>query len=329
MILVTGGAGYIGSHVVIALQQAGYEVLVLDNLCYGHAEYVSPQQLQRIDLEDRQSLDKLFKSYPTIEAVIHMAAFAYVGESVSNPALYYRNNVYGTLCLLEAMVANGVKNFVFSSTCATYGEPEWIPLTEDHPQRPINPYGYTKLVIEQMLRDFDRAYGLRSVAFRYFNAAGADPEGRVGEDHNPETHLIPLVLDVALGRRPHITVFGTDYPTADGTCIRDYIHVADLADAHVLGLKYLQEGGATGAFNLGNGSGFSVREVIEMVEKVTGQPIPQQFGTRRPGDPAALIGSADRARSLLGWNPRYADLESIVTTAWKWHQKRFGLPQSH
>jgi UDP-glucose 4-epimerase len=328
MILVTGGAGYIGSHVVIALQQAGYEVLVLDNLCYGHAEYVSPQQLQRIDLEDRQSLDTLFKSHPTIEAVIHMAAFAYVGESVSNPALYYRNNVYGTLCLLETMVANGIKNFVFSSTCATYGEPDWIPLTEDHPQRPINPYGYTKLVIEQMLRDFDRAYGLRSVAFRYFNAAGADPEGRVGEDHNPETHLIPLVLDVALGRRPHITVFGTDYPTADGTCIRDYIHVADLADAHVLGLKYLQGGGETGAFNLGNGSGFSVRQVIEMVEKVTGQPIPQQFGTRRPGDPAALIGSADRARSLLGWNPRYADLESIVTTAWKWHQKRFGLPQS-
>jgi UDP-glucose 4-epimerase len=328
MILVTGGAGYIGSHVVIALQQAGCEVIVLDNLCYGHAEYVSPQQLQRIDLEDRQGLDKLFKSHPTIEAVIHMAAFAYVGESVSNPALYYRNNVYGTLCLLEAMVANGVKNFVFSSTCATYGEPEWIPLTEDHPQRPINPYGYTKLVIEQMLRDFDRAYGLRSVAFRYFNAAGADPEGRVGEDHNPETHLIPLVLDVALGRRPHITVFGTDYPTADGTCVRDYIHVADLADAHVLGLKYLQDGGETGAFNLGNGSGFSVRQVIEMVEKVSGQPIPQQFGTRRPGDPAALIGSADRARSLLGWNPRYADLESIVTTAWKWHQKRFGLPHS-
>jgi UDP-glucose 4-epimerase len=328
MILVTGGAGYIGSHVVIALQQAGYDVLVLDNLCYGHAEYVSPQQLQRIDLEDCPSLDTLFKSHPTIEAVIHMAAFAYVGESVSNPALYYRNNVYGTLCLLEAMVANGVKNFVFSSTCATYGEPEWIPLTEDHPQRPINPYGYTKLVIEQMLRDFDRAYGLRSVAFRYFNAAGADPEGRVGEDHNPETHLIPLVLDVALGRRPHITVFGTDYPTADGTCIRDYIHVTDLADAHVLGLKYLQDGGETGAFNLGNGSGFSVRQVIEMVEKVSGQPIPQQLGTRRPGDPAALIGSADRARSLLGWNPRYADLESIVTTAWKWHQKRFGLPQS-
>jgi UDP-glucose 4-epimerase len=328
MILVTGGAGYIGSHVVIALQKAGYEVLVLDNLCYGHAEYVSPQQLQRIDLEDRQSLDKLFKSHPTIEAVIHMAAFAYVGESVSNPALYYRNNVYGTLCLLEAMVANGVKNFVFSSTCATYGEPDWVPITEDHPQRPINPYGYTKLVIEQMLRDFDRAYGLRSVAFRYFNAAGADPEGRVGEDHNPETHLIPLVLDVALGRRPHITVFGTDYPTADGTCIRDYIHVADLADAHVLGLKYLQEGGETGAFNLGNGSGFSVRQVIEMVEKVSGQPVSQQFGSRRPGDPAALIGSADRARSLLGWNPRYADLESIVTTAWKWHQKRFGLPHN-
>lgn len=328
MILVTGGAGYIGSHVVIALQQAGYEVLVLDNLCYGHAEFVEPQQLHRIDLEDRLGLDTLFKNHPTIEAVIHMAAFAYVGESVSNPALYYRNNVYGTLCLLEAMVANGVKNLVFSSTCATYGEPDWIPLTEDHPQRPINPYGYTKLVIEQMLRDFDRAYGLRSVAFRYFNAAGADPEGRVGEDHDPETHLIPLVLDVALGRRPQITVFGTDYPTADGTCIRDYIHVADLADAHVLGLKYLQGGGATGAFNLGNGSGFSVRQVIEMVEKVTGQAIPQQLGTRRPGDPAALIGSADRARSILGWNPRYADLESIVTTAWNWHQKRFGLPQS-
>ncbi len=322
MILVTGGAGYIGSHVVLSLQAAGFEVLVLDNLVYGHAEYVPPEILFKLDLEDRESLDKLLSSHP-IEAVIHLAAYAYVGESVTKPAVYYRNNVYGTLCLLEAMVKAGIKSLVFSSTCATYGEPQHLPLTEDHPQHPINPYGFTKLVVEHMLRDFDRAYGLKSVAFRYFNAAGADPDGRVGEDHEPETHLIPLVLDVALKRRPLVTVFGTDYATPDGTCIRDYIHVTDLADAHVLGLKYLQTGGETAFLNLGNGSGFSVQEVIDTTERVTGTPIERQLGERRPGDPAVLVGSAARAREVLGWNPRFADLETIVSTAWQWHQKRF------
>ncbi|MBW4699345.1 MAG: UDP-glucose 4-epimerase GalE [Aphanocapsa lilacina HA4352-LM1] len=323
MILVTGGAGYIGSHVVLALQAAGFEVLVYDNLVYGHAEFVPAPMLIRGDLEDRVGLARLFAAHP-LEAVIHMAAYAYVGESVTKPAVYYRNNVYGTLCLLEAMVEAGVKQIVFSSTCATYGEPEQIPITETHPQRPINPYGFTKLAVERMLRDFDRAYGLRSVVFRYFNAAGADPDARVGEDHDPETHIIPLVLDVALGRRPHITVFGCDYDTPDGTCVRDYIHVSDLADAHVLGLKYLKSGGPTEVFNLGNGSGFSVQQVIDTAGQVAGREIGVQMGARRPGDPATLVGSAERAREILGWQPRFADLQTIVRTAWTWHQKRFG-----
>lgn len=323
MILVTGGAGYIGSHVMLALQAAGFEVMAYDNLVYGHAEFVPESMLCRGDLEDRAGLKRLFAEQP-IEAVIHMAAYAYVGESVTKPALYYRNNVYGTLCLLETMVEAGVKSVVFSSTCATYGEPQQIPIPESHPQHPINPYGYTKLVIEQMLKDFDRAYGLRSVAFRYFNAAGADPEGRVGEDHDPETHLIPLVLDAAIGRRGNITVFGNDYPTPDGTCVRDYIHVTDLADAHVLGMKYLRSGGETTIFNLGNGNGFSVQQVIDTARRVTGKEITQVLGPRRPGDPAELIGTSERARQVLGWLPRYADLEAILTTAWRWHQSRFG-----
>ncbi|AGY58432.1 UDP-glucose 4-epimerase GalE [Gloeobacter kilaueensis] len=323
MILVTGGAGYIGSHVVLALQRAGFEALVLDNLVYGHAEFVPADKLIHGELEDREKLKQLFADHP-IEAVIHMAAYAYVGESVTKPAIYYRNNIYGTLCLLEAMVEAGVGKIVFSSTCATYGEPDQIPIPESHPQRPINPYGFTKLVVEQMLRDFDRAYGLRSVVFRYFNAAGAEPDGQIGEDHNPETHLIPLVLDVAIGRRPHITVFGDDYATVDGTCVRDYIHVSDLADAHVLGLKYLRTGGETTFFNLGNGNGFSVQQVIDAARQITGKPIAQVLGARRPGDPAQLVGGADRARQVLGWSPRFADIETIIATAWRWHQSRFG-----
>ncbi|MBW4581680.1 MAG: UDP-glucose 4-epimerase GalE [Tildeniella nuda ZEHNDER 1965/U140] len=323
-ILVTGGAGYIGSHAVLALQQAGYRVIVLDNLVYGHrdiAEAVLKVELVEGDTNDRALLDKLFATH-NISAVMHFAAYAYVGESVTDPAKYYQNNFVGTLTLLEAMLAAKVKHFVFSSTCATYGVPTIIPIPEDHPQNPINPYGATKLMVERVLTDFDKAYDFKSVCFRYFNAAGADPEGRLGEDHNPETHLIPLVLQTALGLRDSIAIFGTDYPTPDGTCIRDYIHVTDLAQAHVLGLSYLLNGGNTTTFNLGNGNGFSVREVIDTARQVTGHEITAIEHDRRPGDPPALVGSGDRARSILGWNPQYADLQTILTHAWKWHQTR-------
>jgi len=326
IVLVTGGAGYIGSHAVLALQKAGYEVVVFDNLVYGHRDIVESAlkvELIEGDTNDRELLDRVFASRP-FSAVMHFAAYAYVGESVSQPDKYYRNNVTGTLTLLEAMVAAGIKKFVFSSTCATYGVPKTVPIPEDHPQDPINPYGATKLMVERILSDFDQAYNFKSVAFRYFNAAGADPEGRLGEDHQPETHLIPLVLMAALGKRDSISILGTDYPTPDGTCIRDYIHVTDLAEAHVLGLDYLLKGGDSQRFNLGNGSGFSVREVIEMARKVTGRSIAAIECDRRPGDPPALVGSAEKARSILGWNPQYADLEKILTHAWAWHQKRHG-----
>lgn len=326
IVLVTGGAGYIGSHAVLALQNAGYEVVVFDNLVYGHrdiVESVLKVELIEGDTNDRALLDRVFASRP-FSAVMHFAAYAYVGESVSQPDKYYRNNVTGTLTLLEAMVAAGIKSFVFSSTCATYGVPKTVPIPEDHPQDPINPYGATKLMVERILADFDRAYDFKSVAFRYFNAAGADPNGRLGEDHQPETHLIPLVLMAALGKRDSISIYGTDYPTPDGTCIRDYIHVTDLAEAHVLGLDYLLKGGDSARFNLGNGNGFSVREVIEMARKVTGRSIEAIECDRRPGDPPALVGSAEKARSILGWNPQYADLEKILTHAWAWHQKRHG-----
>lgn len=323
-ILVTGGAGYIGSHAVLALQQAGYPVVVLDNLVYGHrdiTESVLKVELIFGDTNDRALLDELFATRE-IGGVIHFAAYAYVGESVAQPEKYYRNNVIGSLTLLEAMVAAGVKNFVFSSTCATYGTPQFLPLTEDHPQQPINPYGTTKLMVEQILRDFDNAYGLKSVSFRYFNASGADPEGRLGEDHNPETHLIPLVLMAAMGRRDSIAIFGTDYPTPDGTCIRDYIHVADLATAHVLGLEYLLNGGSSDYFNLGNGNGFSVKEIIEAARRVTGKEIVAVEHDRRPGDPPALVGSSQKAIATLGWQPQYRDLDTIIAHAWKWHLKR-------
>lgn len=323
-VLVTGGAGYIGSHAVLALQQAGYNVIVLDNLVYGHRELVEnvlKTELIVGDTGDRTLMDDIFSSRD-IAAVMHFAAYAYVGESVTEPAKYYRNNVVGTLTLLEAMAAANINKFVFSSTCATYGVPQQVPIPEDHPQSPINPYGMTKLMVEKILADFDPAYGLKSVSFRYFNAAGADPEGRLGEDHNPETHLIPLVLMAAMGKRDHITVFGTDYPTPDGTCIRDYIHVTDLATAHVLGLDYLMQGGDSAKFNLGNGNGFSVKEVIEAARQVTGREIKVVEADRRPGDPPALVGSSDRARQILGWNPQYADLHQILAHAWNWHQKR-------
>ncbi|MBW4446386.1 MAG: UDP-glucose 4-epimerase GalE [Spirirestis rafaelensis WJT71-NPBG6] len=323
-ILVTGGAGYIGSHTVLALLQAGYEVIILDNLVYGHrdlVEKVLQVELIEGDTGDRPLLDKLF-STRNIAAVMHFSAYAYVGESVTDPAKYYRNNVVGTLTLLEAMLAASIKKFVFSSTCATYGVPEIVPIPEDHPQNPINPYGATKLMVERILSDFHTAYDFKSVRFRYFNAAGADPNGRLGEDHNPETHLIPLVLQTALGKREFISIFGTDYPTPDGTCIRDYIHVNDLADAHVLGLKYLLDGGDSEVFNLGNGNGFSVREVIETAKLVTGREIPIKECDRRPGDPPSLIGSGEKARKILNWQPQYSSLKDILVHSWQWHQQR-------
>ena len=327
-ILVTGGAGYIGSHAVLALQRRGYKVIILDNLIYGHrdlADRVLQAELVVGDISDRPLLDRLFATRK-IDAVMHFAAYAYVGESVANPSKYYRNNVVGTLTLLEAMLAAKIKHLVFSSTCATYGIPQTTPITEDHPQHPINPYGATKLVIERMLAEFGEAYGLKSVIFRYFNAAGADPSGFLGEDHTPETHLIPLVLLAALGKRESISIFGTDYPTPDGTCIRDYIHVSDLAQAHVLGLEYLFGGGKTEIFNLGNGDGFSVREVIETARQVTQVTIPVSESNRRPGDPPILVGSSDLARKILGWQPQYSELSQIITHAWRWHQQRHSQP---
>jgi UDP-glucose 4-epimerase len=323
-ILVTGGAGYIGSHAVLALREAGYEVVILDNLVYGHrdiVETVLKVELIEGDIADRALLDKIFKTRE-FAAVMHFAAYAYVGESVSQPAKYYRNNVAGTLTLLEAMCDAGIKNFVFSSTCATYGVPEQIPVSEDQPKQPINPYGMSKLMVEHILDDFDRAYGLRSVRFRYFNAAGADPQGRLGEDHTPETHILPLVLLTAMGKRESISIYGTDYDTPDGTCLRDYIHVTDLAQAHILGLEYLLKGGSTEVFNLGNGQGFSIREVIEAARVVTGRPIAVTLADRRPGDPPILVGSGEKAKQVLGWNPQYAELETILKHAWQWHQKR-------
>lgn len=323
-ILVTGGAGYIGSHAVWALKQSGYNVIILDNLVYGHQDLVENVLKVKLiigDTSDRPLLDHLFQTYP-ITAVMHFSAYAYVGESVTNPAKYYQNNVVSTLNLLEAMLTANIKKFVFSSTCATYGIPTEIPITETHPQNPINPYGMTKLIVERILADFDKAYGLKSVCFRYFNAAGADPNGLLGEDHNPETHLIPLVLFTALQKQESVSIFGIDYPTPDGTCIRDYIHVNDLADAHILGLEYLLNGGESNQFNLGNGGGFSVKEVIETARQVTGKTIKTQEVERRPGDPPILVGSSEKAQKILGWTPQYPQLKEIITHAWQWHQKR-------
>ena len=323
-ILVTGGAGYIGSHAVLALKEKGYDVVILDNLVYGHRDVVENNLKVELivgETTDRALLDQIFHTR-NIAAVMHFAAYAYVGESVENPAKYYQNNVVGTLTLLEAMQQAGINQFVFSSTCATYGIPETVPIPETHPQNPINPYGESKLMVERILKDFDTAYGLKSVSFRYFNAAGADPQGRTGEDHNPETHLIPLILLTALGKRNAIKIFGTDYPTRDGTCIRDYIHVTDLAQAHVLGLEYLLNGGESDVFNLGNGNGFTVREMIATAKEVTQTDFMVEETERRPGDPAMLVGSSEKARQVLGWQPEYANLSQIIDHAWQWHQKR-------
>lgn len=325
-ILVTGGAGYIGSHTVLALLKAGYDAVILDNLVYGHQDLV--EEVLKVplivgDIGDRALLDRLFITY-NISAVIHFSAYAYVGESISAPAKYYRNNVANTLNLLGAMREASVDKLVFSSTCATYGVAQSVSITEKHPQVPINPYGASKLMVERILQDFQSAYRLKYVCFRYFNAAGADPNGLLGEDHNPEPHLIPLVLLAALGKRKFVSIFGTDYPTPDGTCIRDYIHVADLANAHILGLEYLLKDGKSEVFNLGNGNGFSIKQVIETAKKVTGRDIPVQVGDRRAGDPPILVGSGEKARQILGWQPQYSELNDILSHAWQWHLKRHG-----
>ncbi|MDI3285822.1 UDP-glucose 4-epimerase GalE [Polyangium sp. 15x6] len=325
-ILVTGGAGYIGSHAALALAERGHRPLVLDNLSKGHREPIARAlgaPVIQADTRDRAALDVIF-SRERIDAVMHFAAFAEVGESVADPLAYYENNVHGTVTLLQAMQAAGVSKFVFSSTCATYGVPEVTPIPEDHPQNPLNPYGRSKLLVEKILAECETAWGLRSVSFRYFNAAGAHPSGLLGEDHDPETHLIPLVLSVALGKRPSIRIFGEDYDTPDGTCLRDYIHVSDLADAHVLGVDHLLGGGASTVVNLGNGRGFSVKEVIAAATRVTGCAIAVEKAARRPGDSPALVGSSERARKLLGWSPRFPELETIIAHAWAWHQKKHG-----
>ena len=316
-ILVTGGAGYIGSHAVRVLSRAGHDVWVYDNLSQGHRSAVPAGRLIEGELADRDRLTAALRER-RIEAVMHFAAFALVGESVADPAKYYQNNVVASLSLLEAMRSAGVGKIVFSSTTATYGEAKRIPITEDEPQQPINPYGFAKLVIERALADYARAYGLAYAALRYFNAAGASPEGDLGEDHTPESHLIPIVLQVALGQRERITVFGDDYPTPDGTCIRDYIHVDDLADAHLKALERLEAGRGL-QLNLGTGRGHSVRQVIESCRRISGRPIAVEIGPRRPGDPPELVADSSRAQAMLGWLPRYVELDAIVETAWRWH----------
>jgi len=323
-ILVTGGAGYVGSHVVEELLKTGkHEVVVLDNLQKGHRASVQGGIFVQGDLADMGLLHNLFKEY-AIEAVVHMAADSLVGESVERPDKYFHNNITNGLNLLNAMVHNDARYIVFSSTAAVYGEPVETPITEDHPQVPTNPYGESKLFFEKIMARYDAAYGLRHISLRYFNAAGASPSGAIGEDHRPETHLIPIVLQVALGQREKITIFGTDYDTPDGTCVRDYVHVTDLATAHLLALDALEGKAASTAYNLGNGQGFSVREVIDMVEKVVGKSLPRAEGARRPGDPAVLVASSQRIMEELGWQPCYHDLETIVRTAWNWHK---GHPQ--
>lgn len=318
-ILVTGGAGYIGSHACKALAAAGFLPITIDSLVCGHTWAVQWGPLERGDIADRKFLDSVMAKYRPI-SVMHFAAFAYVGESVIDPGKYYRNNVAGTLTLLEAVRDHQIQHFVFSSTCATYGEPTAIPISEAHPQAPINPYGSSKMMIERMLADFEQAHGLKSVSLRYFNAAGADHDGEIGEYHDPETHLIPVVLDVAAGLRSDIHIFGENYSTPDGTCIRDYIHVTDLANAHVRSLNYLIRGGASVQMNLGTGIGHSVKEVIATAAKVTGRKIIFALGARRIGDPPKLVAEAKAARKILGWAAAHSELEEIIGSAWAWHQ---------
>jgi UDP-glucose-4-epimerase GalE len=319
-IAILGGAGYIGAHTCKALAHEGYKILVVDNLSQGHEEFVKWGYLAQQDLLDRHGLREVLATFsPT--AIMHFAAHCTVGESVENPGKYYENNVAGTLNVLSIMRELSIPRLVFSSTCATYGLPLEIPMGESHPQNPINPYGQTKLMVERMLSDFDRAYGIRSVSLRYFNAAGADPEGEIGELHEPETHLIPIVLDVAGGKRPAVTVFGNDYTTPDGTCIRDYIHVVDIAQAHVKALDFLIRENRSEAFNLGNGRGYSVQEVLAAARRVTARKIPGEIGPRRLGDPDRLVGSSEKARKVLNWVPAYPQIDTIIQHAWNFHQR--------
>jgi UDP-glucose-4-epimerase GalE len=321
-VLVTGGAGYIGSHTVKLLLQRGYRPVIYDNLIYGQRQAVLGGHFVQGSLHETARLTEILHTH-NISAVIHFAAFAYVGESVRDPYKYYYNNVVGTLSLLQAMHAAGVHHIIFSSTCATYGVPQQPFLTEEHPQNPINPYGESKLFVERMLQASAVAYGLRWISLRYFNAAGADPDGELGENHDPETHLIPLVLAAANGRQADIAIFGTDYDTPDGTCIRDYIHVTDLAEAHLLALQALNNDDiANTAYNLGTGCGYSVRQVIDTASRITGHTILSTVAPRRAGDPARLVAAADKARQFLSWVPRYSDLDTIVATAWRWESQR-------
>ncbi len=319
-VLVVGGAGYIGSHMGSLLAEAGHEVVTLDNLSNGYRDAVLQGEFVEADLADKVALDRILGG-AGFDAVMHFASFIQVGESVVEPAKYYENNVSNTLNLLNAMVKHGVRNFIFSSTAAIFGEPAYTPIDEAHPAEPINPYGRSKYFVEQILQDYEGAYGLKSVCLRYFNAAGAHPEGILGERHMPETHLIPLILQAASGRRDSISVFGRDYPTPDGTCVRDYIHVMDLCDAHLLALEKLLATGKSAQYNLGNGNGFSVKQVIDSAARVTGRQIRVIYAARREGDPAVLVADSRSAMDELGWNPRFADLDSIVEHAWAWEQK--------
>ncbi|HBP51131.1 MAG: UDP-glucose 4-epimerase [Candidatus Shapirobacteria bacterium GW2011_GWE1_38_10] len=321
MILIVGGAGYIGSEINKELNEAGFQTVVFDSLVSGHKEATKWGEFVQGDLNNLEDIRGVFKKYK-IEAVFDFAAFIEVGESVKDPQKYYFNNLVNTLNLLKVMKEFEVNKIIFSSTAATFGEPKYTPIDEVHPQWPINPYGWTKLMIERVFADYDVAYGLRYVALRYFNACGANDEADIGEDHAQESHLIPLILDAAIGKRENIKIFGTDYPTPDGTCVRDYIHVVDLASAHLLALKHLMDGGESKQYNLGNGKGFSVREVIDAVKKVTEKEFTVLEVERRPGDPPILIASSEKIRKELGWSPKYTEIEEIVATAWKWHQKK-------
>ncbi|MEQ3624589.1 MAG: UDP-glucose 4-epimerase GalE [Celeribacter sp.] len=318
-ILVTGGAGYIGSHACKALAAAGHVPVTVDNLSTGWRDAVKFGPFEQADLSDRAALDAIFARYAPA-AVMHFAAFSQVGESMQDPGLYWRNNVLGSLTLIEAAVAAGCLDFVFSSTCATYGDQDGVVLDEDSAQMPINAYAASKRAIEDILRNFETSHGVRHVIFRYFNVAGADPEGEVGEYHQPETHLIPLMLDAIDGKRPALTIYGTDYPTPDGTCIRDYVHVMDLVEAHVLGVDWLRQGKGSRVFNLGTGTGFSVREVVEASRSVTNRPVPMETGARRPGDAVALVSGSTRAVAELGWRPVRSTMTDMIADAWRWHQ---------
>lgn len=328
-ILVTGGAGYIGSHMVTMLLERGENVVVVDNfatsspIVFDNIKKICNRDVKyyECDIADKVNLDKVFKQN-NIDAVIHFAAFSLVGESVTNPMKYYENNIYGTKCLLEVMLNNNVNKIVFSSTAAVYGDPDVVPILETNKTDPTNPYGETKLAIEKMMKWFDRAYGLKYVALRYFNACGAHPSGLIGENHNPETHLIPIILQVANGKRAEFAIYGDDYATPDGSCIRDYIHICDLAEAHILAIKYLLEGNDSNVFNLGNGVGFSVKQVLDTAEKVVGANIAHKIGARREGDPAVLTASSEKAQRVLGWKPKMNDLSTIISTAWNYHSNK-------